>query len=180
MREAIMFGFLLGLAYSNVGEWLIHKYILHGLGRRKNTYWAYHWHEHHKNARKLDHIDPTYERSVFQWNAQGKEALGLAVIALTHLPLLPIFPTFVAGVELSAARYYYVHKRAHQDEGWAREHLPWHYDHHMGPNQDANWCVTWPWFDWVMKTREKYVGTERDQRARAARAAAAGAVPAQA
>jgi sterol desaturase/sphingolipid hydroxylase (fatty acid hydroxylase superfamily) len=31
-----------------------------------------------------------------------------------------------------------------------------HYDHHMGKNQDSNWCVTRPWFDWVMGTRVRY------------------------
>jgi sterol desaturase/sphingolipid hydroxylase (fatty acid hydroxylase superfamily) len=43
----------------------------------------------------------------------------------------------------------------------------------MGPNQAANWCVTRPWFDHLMGTREPYVGTERerrDQRRRAKRA----------
>jgi hypothetical protein len=168
-----MLGIVLGLAYSNVGEWLIHKYMLHGLGRRKSSMWSYHWHEHHKHARKREHLDPDYERSVFAWNAQGKEALGLAAIAILHAPFFPVAPFFVATVELSALRYYYVHKRAHQDAGWAREHLPWHYDHHMGPNQDANWCVSWPWFDWVMGTREHYVGTEREAKMRAARAAQA-------
>jgi hypothetical protein len=156
-------GFALGLLYANAGEWLIHKYVLHGLGRKKASVWSYHWHEHHRSARRMAHIDPDYERSVFGWNAQGKEALGIVALALTHLPLLPVAPFFVAAVELSAARYYYVHKRAHQDAGWAREHLPWHYDHHMGPNQDANWCVSWPWFDWVMGTREHYVGTARER-----------------
>ena len=48
------------------------------------------------------------------------------------------------------------------DTEWAREHLPWHYDHHMGPNQHANWCVTKPWADIVMGTREPYCGTERE------------------
>ena len=48
-----------------------------------------------------------------------------------------------------------------------REHLPWHYDHHMGPNQEANWCVTRPWFDYVMGTREPYVGTLRESGDRA-------------
>jgi hypothetical protein len=163
-----MLSFALGLLYSNAGEWLIHKYVLHGLGRRKASMWSYHWHEHHKNARRNSHIDPDYERSVFAWNAQGKEALGVAALALVHLPLLPVAPLFVAAVELSAARYYRVHKRAHQDAGWARAHLPWHYDHHMGPNQDANWCVSWPWFDWIMGTREPYVGTERERERRAA------------
>jgi hypothetical protein len=149
-----MLGIVVGLLYANMGEWLIHKYVLHGLGRKKSSMWSYHWHEHHRAARKLGHIDPDYERSVFQWNAQGKEALGLAVIAVSHAPMLWIWPTFGWTVELSAARYYYVHKRAHQDPGWAKRNLRWHYDHHMGKNQDKNWCVSWPLFDWIMGTRE--------------------------
>jgi hypothetical protein len=31
--------------------------------------------------------------------------------------------------------------------------IPWHYDHHMNSNQDANWCVTKPWFDYILGTR---------------------------
>jgi hypothetical protein len=155
---------VLGILYSNAGEWAIHKYVLHGLGRRKSSFWSYHWHEHHRNARKTGHRDPDYERSVFGWHAQGKEALGLVAIALAHLPLLPVAPFFTLAVEWSALHYYRVHKRAHCDPEWAREHLPWHYDHHMGPNQDANWCVSWPWFDWVMGTRERFVGTELERR----------------
>jgi hypothetical protein len=169
-----MLGIVVGLAYSNIGEWLIHKYVLHGMGRKKSSMWSYHWHEHHKHARKLQHIDPDYQRSLFAWNAQGKEAAGLAAIVVLHTPLLPVFPFFAATVQLSALYYYYVHKRAHQDAGWAREHLPWHYDHHMGPDQDKNWCVSWPWFDWVMGTRARWVGTEKEwERERARQAAAA-------
>ena len=40
----------------------------------------------------------------------------------------------------------------------------------MGPNQNANWCVTHPFFDHVMGTREPYLGTERELRARERRA----------
>lgn len=40
--------------------------------------------------------------------------------------------------------------------------MPWHYDHHMGPNQHKNWCVTKPWFDVIMGTRERYAGTPRE------------------
>jgi sterol desaturase/sphingolipid hydroxylase (fatty acid hydroxylase superfamily) len=152
-----MLGIPLGLLYANAGEWLIHKYILHGLGRRRSSMWSYHWHEHHRAARKNGHLDSHYERTVFQWNSQGKEALGLAAIALAHLPLLPVAPYFVAAVEFSTLQYYRVHKHAHRDPAWARKHLRWHYDHHMGKNQDANWCVTWPWFDYLMGTRERYV-----------------------
>ena len=69
-------------------------------------------------------------------------------------PLFPVAPFYVATLWYCAANYYYLHKKAHENPEWAREHLPWHYDHHMGRNADANWCVTKPWFDYVLGTRE--------------------------
>ena len=42
------------------------------------------------------------------------------------------------GVLFSSAAYYVRYKRAHLDPEWGRRHLPWHVDHHMRPNQDAN------------------------------------------
>ncbi len=159
-----MIGIGLGLIYANAGEWIIHKHLLHGAGRRKGSFWSFHWHEHHKNTRTNDHIDPCYQRPLLGWHAQSKETLGLAAVAIAHAPLMPVAPLFTGTLYWSLWRYYRVHKRAHQDPGWAREHLTWHYDHHMGPNQDANWCVTHPWFDKVMGTYEPYAGTEREAR----------------
>ena len=171
-----MIGLPLALLYSNAWEWVIHKYALHGLGKRRESFWSFHWHDHHKHARREAMGDHPYQRSVFGWHGQGKEALGLAFATLVHLPLARRWPWFTAGVVFSQWNYYRVHKRSHQDPAWAREHLPWHYDHHMGPNQHANWCVTWPWFDHVMGTREPYLGTEREasDRARASARAARG------
>ena len=172
-----MIGFPLGLLYMNAGEWLIHKHALHGLGRRRESYWSFHWHDHHRNVRTNGHIDEQYGRSLWGWHAQSKEALGLVAAALVHAPLFPVAPFFTGAVWYSTWNYYRVHKRSHQDPGWAREHLTWHYDHHMGPNQDANWCVTKPWFDKIMGTYEPYAGTQREaldearRRRRAARAA---------
>jgi sterol desaturase/sphingolipid hydroxylase (fatty acid hydroxylase superfamily) len=161
-----MLGIPIGLAVSNMAEWLIHKHVLHGLGRVRRSFWSFHWHEHHRNARTHGFVDPDYDRSVLAWNAQGKEAFGLVGMALLVTPLLPVAPFFVLTSYYTSYRYYRVHKRAHQDPEWARAHVPWHYDHHMGPNQDANWCVTNPWFDTVMGTREPYVGTEKERTAR--------------
>ena len=110
---------------------------------------------------------------------QSKEAAGLILLSMAHLPLAPIAPVFTATLAWSAVDYYRKHKRAHLDPEWAREHLPWHVDHHMGPNPDANWCVTRPWMDVIMGTREPYVGTERearDEERRAERRAAKAAV----
>ena len=178
-----MIGIPLGIVYVNAVEWVVHKHVLHGLGRDKASRWSFHWHEHHKKARKHDMHDDQYTmHSVVDavrqraLNAKTKEALGLIVGGLVHAPLLPVAPFFTLTVWASAANYYRVHRKAHLDPAWAEEKLPWHVDHHMGKNQDANWCVTWPLFDWVMGTREKFVGTEEHAAHRArmeARAAAA-------
>ncbi|MBW2687309.1 MAG: hypothetical protein JRE19_15565 [Deltaproteobacteria bacterium] len=42
-----MIGFPVGLLYSNAGEWFIHRYVLHGRGRNKQSVWSFHWHDHH-------------------------------------------------------------------------------------------------------------------------------------
>lgn len=168
-----MIGIPLGFLYANAGEWFVHKYILHELGRRKRSFWSFHWLEHHRKARQHGFFDPDYQRPVLGAHAQGKEALMLTLAAAAHLPLLPVAPFFTGTVLFCAWDYYRKHKRAHLDPEWAREHLPWHYDHHMGPDQDKNWCVTRPFFDLLMGTRVPYVGTPRElqERARAQRAA---------
>ena len=168
-----MIGIPLGLLAANATEWVVHKYVLHGLGRRKGTFWSFHWHEHHGSCRRNGHVDPCYERPLTGWHAQSKEAAALVGAGALLLPLLPVAPLFTLTMWASGVHYYRVHKRSHQDPEWARQHLPWHYDHHMGPDQDKNWCVTRPWFDHLMGTRVPYVGTEREARDRARREARA-------
>ena len=157
-----MIGIPLGFAAANITEWVVHKYVLHGLGANKKSFWSFHWHTHHRHARTNGHRDTDYESSVFRWNGQGKEAFALVAGGVGMLPLAAVAPFFTATVAYSSWNYYRKHKRAHLDPEWARKNLPWHYDHHMGPNQHANWCVTNPWFDKLMGTREPYVGTERE------------------
>lgn len=159
-----MIGVPLALVVSNAAEWWIHKHVLHGSGKRKGSFWSFHWHDHHRNVRKNEHRDPDYERPILGWNAQSKEVLGLLGLAAAHLPMLPVAPFYTGTMWYCMVRYYRVHKRSHLDPAWAREHLPWHYDHHMGPDQDCNWCVTHPWFDEVMGTRVPYIGTAREAR----------------
>jgi hypothetical protein len=165
-----MLGIPLGLLAMNAGEWLTHKYTLHGRGKRGGFY-SFHFHEHHRNARKHDGRDPDYERSVFGNHAQGKEALALLAVGVAHLPLLPVAPFFTVTIWASLWNYHRVHKKAHLDPEWAKRHLPWHWDHHMGPDQDMNWCVTHPLFDHLMGTRRKYAGTGKEAEDRARRAA---------
>lgn len=166
-----MFGIPVGLALANATEWAFHKYVLHGLGKHPKSFWSFHWHEHHKASRAHGHVDAAYRGGLLQWNGQTKEALALAAGALAVAPLLPVAPFFVGTVWYSAVDYYRKHRRAHLDPEWARRELPWHYDHHMGPDQHKNWCVSRPWWDHLMGTRAPYVGTEREARDRARRAA---------
>ena len=174
-----MLGIPVGLAVANATEWVVHRYVLHGLGKKKSSFFAFHWHEHHGAVRRNGHIDEAYRGGAASLPMPFHWAALLLAAAAAHAPLLPIAPFYVGAMWYSAANYYRVHKRSHLDAEWARTHLPWHYDHHMGPDQDANWCVTHPWFDEIMGTRKPYVGTEREARdierakARAARRNAA-------
>ena len=151
-----MLGAPLGLLYANAGEWLIHRYVLHGLGKKKTSFWNFHWGEHHRASRKRGFLDPDYQRSPFGKHAQGKELLAVAALLLAHAPLFAVAPYFTASVWYSGLNYLYVHRKAHLDPNWAREHLKHHYDHHMGLDQDQNWGVTRPWFDILLGTRVDY------------------------
>lgn len=169
-----MIGIPLGIAYTCAAEWLIHKHILHGIGKKKSSFWSFHFHDHHKSARKADMLDEAYQRPVLEDlnSPQTKELLSLIALGAIHIPLAPVAPFFVGTVLYHAAKYYRVHKRSHLDPQWAKEHLPWHYDHHMGKDQDQNWGVTYPYFDQLMGTRKKYVGTpeyEADQQRKRSR-----------
>ncbi len=157
-KEAAMLGIPLGFAYANAMEWLLHRYVLHGARARRGGFYRFHLREHHRNARQNGFRDDSYARSIFVEGGQGKEAISLLGTAVLHLPLLPYAPYFTMTVWYCSLRYFRIHKRAHLDPKWAREHLPWHYDHHMGPNPNANWCVTRPWFDMLMGTRKPYCG----------------------
>ena len=171
-----MIGIPIGLLATNAGEWFIHKHILHGLGRRsKDSYWNFHLAEHHLAAAQLGGRDPVYEKLRWRWDAQTKELLALAMAAVPQVLIFPVAPFFAGTVLYGIGNYYYVHRRSHLDPEWAKKHVPWHYDHHMGRNPESNWCVTRPWFDLLVGTREPYLGTPQEAADRARNAPRASA-----
>jgi sterol desaturase/sphingolipid hydroxylase (fatty acid hydroxylase superfamily) len=151
----VVVSLVLGLLHANAVEWLTHKYLLHGLGKRKGSLFRFHWAQHHRIARKNAMFDKTYEEPFWRWKARGKEIAGIMGLLLLHLPLLKVAPYFTLAVAFSSFNYLYRHRKAHLDIEWGKKHMPHHYDHHMGPNQDANWCVCYPWFDYILGTRER-------------------------
>ncbi|AXY58107.1 hypothetical protein CDG60_17015 [Acinetobacter chinensis] len=152
-------GFLAGLVVANGFEWVAHKYILHGTHRPGQSRYSpvpdsmkSHW-EHHREVRKTDFSDHGYVEGISNWRTKN-EIVSLAVVAsAASLVFYPFSKGMAAAAVYSACNYYYIHRRAHLEPEWAMKKIPWHYDHHMNSNQDANWCVTKPWFDYVMGTR---------------------------
>ncbi|WP_266126209.1 sterol desaturase family protein [Acinetobacter bereziniae] len=152
-------GFLVGLVFANGFEWIAHNYILHGQHRPGKPRFSpvprsmkSHW-EHHREVRKQDFHDDGYVQGISNWRTKN-EIVSLAVVAgAASLIFYPISKGMVAASLYSACNYYYIHSRAHLEPTWAMKKIPWHYDHHMNANQDANWCVTKPWFDYLMGTR---------------------------
>jgi hypothetical protein len=134
--------------------------LLHGYGKQKKSIFAFHWRNHHRNARRYAMLDPDYRKPVWDWNSRGKEIAPIAAVVALHLPLASVAPWFTAALVYSGFNYLYKHKKCHTDIEWGKRHMPSHFDHHMGKNQDANWCVTRPWFDYVMGTRVKYSAAE--------------------
>src|SRR5690349_19069541 len=122
------------LIIYDVLEWFTHKYVSHGLGRNPKSFYNFHWGDHHRNVRRNGFYDDEFKGSLFSWNAQGKEALLLTLTALLYLPLLFIAPFCYLALIYGSLRYRWVHRRAHTDPAWAKVHVPWHYDHHMGVN----------------------------------------------
>ena len=152
-------GFLVGLVVANGFEWVAHNYILHGQHRPGKPRFSpvprsmkSHW-EHHREVRKTDFSDYGYVEGIRNWRTKN-EIISLAVVAGVFVPVFyPISKGMSLSVVYSACNYYYIHRRAHLEPEWAMKKIPWHYDHHMNSNQDANWCVTKPWFDYILGTR---------------------------
>lgn len=152
-------GFLLGLVFANGFEWVAHKYILHGTHRAGQSRYSpvprsmqSHW-AHHREVRKAAFHDIGYVEGLANWRTRN-EIISLAVVAVSaSVVFYPISKGMVLASIYSALNYYYIHRRSHLEPDWAIKKIPWHYDHHMNSNQDANWCVTKPWFDYLLGTR---------------------------
>jgi hypothetical protein len=138
--------------YSTLLEWLIHKYILHGLGKNKNSWFSFHWHTHHKMCRKHNNKDTNYE-SGFSHSSIKKEIIGLIGLTVIHSPIIFASPVFFISLAACAARYFYIHKKSHTDIEWGKRHVPWHWDHHIGKDQNVNWGVTSEFWDLIIGTR---------------------------
>lgn len=145
---------IIALFFSGLTEWLTHKYILHGLGKKKNSWFHYHW-NHHNISRKNNFYDDDY----IDWiksKSVRKEIYGLLLVLLSNITWLFVWPMLFIWFCFFTIFYFYVHVKAHVKPEWCKKYFGWHWDHHQGTNQDANWCVTFPLWDYILRTRVKY------------------------
>lgn len=144
--------FLGGIVVANVGEWLIHRYVLHGLGKRRDSFWSFHWHDHHRSCRKNDFSDSKYDRFLPRGTSRLKEAFGLIGLLGVSSAIWPLSPGFSAGLLTSLVSYYVVHTTVHKYPEFGKKWFKHHYEHHMLGDQQHSWCVTFPLTDMIMGT----------------------------
>jgi sterol desaturase/sphingolipid hydroxylase (fatty acid hydroxylase superfamily) len=148
-----MIGFPIGVLTVNAFEWYAHKVWLHEYPtKHRNSPFFTHI-RHHKRARLNGFHDEGYSNSMWKDQEMFNEKIGLIGMAAAATVVAPVAPFFTLGVYYGAWNYWSVHAKCHLDPNYARTRIPWHYDHHMNSNQNANWCVTRPWFDYIMGTR---------------------------
>ncbi|MDH2566100.1 sterol desaturase family protein [Acinetobacter baumannii] len=148
-----MLGFPLGIFVANGLEWYFHKVWLHEFPTKyRNSPFFTHI-AHHKRARLNNFHDQDYAESMFKNAEIYNEKTALIGLAGAATVFLPVAPFFTAGLYYGIWNYWRIHAKSHLDPEYAKNRIPWHYDHHMTSNQNANWCVTRPWFDYIMGTR---------------------------
>ena len=146
--------FTLATLVHNVGEWITHRYILHGLGKKKDSFFHYHW-VHHHTCRKHANADVIYSQGFASLDVV-KEFGTLVLIAASTVTWYYVWPMFFWCTLFWIMAYFVLHAVSHTNVEWGKKYMPWHHNHHMGRNQDLNWCVTFPLMDYIMGTRKKY------------------------
>jgi sterol desaturase/sphingolipid hydroxylase (fatty acid hydroxylase superfamily) len=141
-----MLGFVLGLLYGNVLEYLIHDYVFHRLGRKKDSIWAYHLKGHHVLSRRNNFVDLT-ESNV--------EVIGMIFLILVHTPVILFSFGFWGGVTCYALSFKILHGFQHKHPEFTKKYMKWHWDHHM-KDSNKNFGVVAPWSDYLFGTRKKY------------------------
>jgi len=158
-----MLGIPIGFLTANLTEWMFHKFVLHGLGKNKKSFWNFHWYGHHRSVRKLGMKDPDYNQMTASELLRTPEALSLLAGGSLLLPIASRFPWFAGTVWVCGIAYYAIHYYSHTNPKWAYTYLPWHVDHHLY-DQEANFNVTLPLWDYILGTRRAPSTPEKQQR----------------
>ena len=103
-------------------------------------------------ARMNENRDTDYSEKLLH-NETWLTTVGMAL----HVPLFWYVPVFAGTAILYAFIYMVVHRKSHEHIEFFKKWMPWHYEHHMGRDQNRNWCVVCPLMDHIMGTRDKWL-----------------------
>ena len=137
--------YLAGILYGNILEYVVHRYLFHGLGKKKDSMFAFHLREHHIKCRKNDYEDKRFSKVEF---------LGLLLLLMLHLPLLFVVPSFFGALATYAMAFIVIHNGLHFFPEFGKKYFKWHWNHHMR-NQNKSWGVVLPITDIFTGTMEK-------------------------
>jgi len=151
----IICAFIIAGVFSNLVEWLTHKYILHGLGKNKKSWFHFHW-QHHHISKKHNFIDEDYKLGFLKSSSFRREVFSLIGILILNFWILFIWPLVFYFCIFFTVLYFFCHAYSHINPDWCKKYLKHHWQHHMGKNQDLNFCVTFPLWDHILKTRKYY------------------------
>lgn len=139
-----IFAFAMGILYANAVEYFIHKHLFHGLGKKKNSIFAFHLREHHLITRRNKFIDKKVSKN---------EIIGIPLLLATHLPIAFCLPWFYAAISLYGIAFVLIHNILHRRPYLAKKYFWWHWNHHMS-NQNKSWAVVIPIFDKITGSLE--------------------------
>ena len=140
-----MLMFIIGFVYGSLMEWAVHKFLFHDLGKKKSSYFAFHLRKHHINCRRNENVDRNFSE---------REIPGILFLLLTHLPIYYFVPMFYYALVLYGLLFVLIHNFTHIWPELGKKYVPWHWDHHMGKDQNSNWGITNPLFDHIFGTRK--------------------------
>ena len=140
----ILFGIVAGIFYANLLEYIVHRYLFHGLGKKRSSMFSFHLRQHHLIARRNGFVDLRVSRN---------ELIGIPVAIVIHSPLLLVSPAFFWATTTYAVLFAIVHNTLHSRPRFAKRYFWWHWNHHMR-NQNKSWGVVLPLADIITGTLE--------------------------
>jgi hypothetical protein len=135
---------LAGVFYANLVEYIVHRYLFHGYGKKGSSVFAFHIREHHLTATRNGFID---------LRASRKELIGMPIAILIHTPLWLLSPTLFLTVSIYGILFVVIHNMLHRHPVFAKRYFWWHWNHHMR-NQNKSWGVVLPLTDIITGTLE--------------------------
>ena len=145
---------ILAFLVGSLVEWTAHKLILHNFRIKRLS--KFHFGRHHKKSRKNMGYDKDYLKfPPVSLEGGLHEIFSLMLIVVIAVPLILISAWLWIFLMIHVCTYYYLHRKMHLNPAWCKKYFSWHWRHHMGKDQNSNWGVTTPIFDYVFGTVKK-------------------------